>query len=823
MIKARKVVNGENSHEVQYRFHNPYDLWERFEEIKGKSDQLEVQRANLVKMYKRHSYKIKRGGKVRSEPNWGVFKDAVDDHMKFFATIALDRKIWCRIDTHEGWEKGLDIGYSDEITKAFHKFCVNKWAKKEEVVMAAVKDDAFFNRGVMMWESPFDVYPCHVPMEDVFPDTNATTCPESFDLLFVRKEFTAVELYERANDPENAKLGWNKGPIMRALTQGLESLKGCSNTEIIDRWRRGGVSQSEKDQTIPLLFCYVKEYKPAPEGHVREGNRISLLVIPENMFHLGIKPDDGNRKSNGSQLLRRSDYFQFVDYYAKSFEEICSVWTSVIDRGFYDDDSFAKMIYLASKSHDQTKNTIIRAVKRAMRVWIKTNSADTKKRLLTMDADDETGYLNQDDDIQQVGIRQDVSAATEMLREARSSINSFSPMEFQGTQNSPKGYPITKGEANILSQQLDDSKSMAIKMAISKNRAFCVEMYRRFCSSEEGSDTYKAFTLFRKYLKSKDIPDSAWAPEEVTISPRFNKFGGNASSNYATAQGLVQATQLKPASVPEQRAKRDLIASLTGEANVDEYMEEPMQIDNEMFIIGQENEVLDNPFANPANIPVTPSDNHMLHLNGHIQDYMAKLQIVAQLLSQYQQDQSYRKQFYLERASDVVLAQDNKGAHVSAHFVVIQRDETKVNEVKQLADIFRQAQAQQDQLQAQIQSMQQKEMQENSRQNMFDLEYKHKERMLNLDVQGKEADLNLDAAKKVSQIEASKLAGDAKQEQKLRHTEEQQSLKQVDQENQVASKVANTELDLERKRIETQLAKEKSAAQAKKPNGKTAS
>lgn len=820
IIKAKKAITGENTFDSQYRFNNPYDLWQRFEETRSKDEKNEKQRQALIAMYKRHSYKIKRGGKVRSEPNWGIFKDAVDDHMKFFATIALDRKIWCRVDTHEGWEKGLDIGYSDEITKAFHKFCINKWKKKEATVMAAVKDDAFFNRGIMMWESPFDVYPCHIPIEDVYPDTNATTCPDSFDLLFVRKEFTAVELYRKAMDPDAKKLGWNKNTILRALRQDVESLKGCTNVELVDRWRRGGVSQLEKDKTIPLLFCYVKEYDAAPEGHERAGNRISFMVIPENMIHLGIKPDADGAKS--AQLLRRSDYFQFVDYYAKSFEQLMAVWTSVIDRGFYDDDSFAKMIYLASKSHDQTKNSIIRAVKRAMRVWIKTNSAETKKRLQTMEPDDEAGYLNQDDDIQQVGIRQDVSAATEMLREARSSINSFSPMEFQGTQNSPKGYPITKGEANILSQQLDDSKSMSIKMVISKNLAFCEELYARFCNSAEGSDTYKAFKLFKAYLKSKDIPDAAWAPENVCISPRFNKFGGNASSNYATAQGLVQATQLKPASVPEQRAKRDLIASLTGEANVDEYMEEPMQIDNEMFIIGQENEVLDNPFANPANIPVTPSDNHMLHLQGHIQDYMAKLQIAAQLLSQYQQDQSYRKQFMLERAVDVLLAQDNKGAHISAHFVVIQRDETKEAEVNQLSDVFRQAQAQQDQLQAQAQAMQQKEAQENSRQSMFDLEYTHKKRMLELDQQGKQSDLNLDSAKKVAQIEASKMAGDAKQEQKLRHTEEQQQLKQLDQEAQVAAKVANSQIDIEKKQIEAQLAKEKSQAQAKKPNGQAA-
>jgi hypothetical protein len=819
---ALKTSDNENTLDYDFRYNNPYDLWERFEECRGKQRESEKELKKIVNVYERKPYIIKRGGKPRPEPNWGAFKEAVDDFIRFFSTIALDRKIWCRIDTMEGWDKGLDTTWSDEITQAFHKFCLNRWEKREDTVLKAIRDDAMFNKGITMWDSPLDTYPCFVNAEDVFPDTNATTCPSSFDLMFIIKDYTAVELYNIANDPQSKTLGWNKKPIMTALRKSLDSLKKLNTSQgVINRWREGGVPQSQKDQKIRLIFAYIKEYSKAPAGHEREGNQISLLVFPESLTALGLNPDvDKSSLEKAGQLLKRSNYFRFIDYYAKDFEEVIHSWTSSLEHAFYDHKSFAWQIMHPAVYHDKTTNSVMRAVVRGMRNWIKTSSADTRKRISTLNPDDEVVLLNSDDDVANITMRQDINAAFEMLRGAKANIDSFSPSRFQGTQNSPKGYPITKGEAQILGEQLDDSKSTSIKIAINNNHKFVKELYRRFINSVTESDTWEGFQKFKEYLKSKDIPDSAWAMESVVITPRFNKFGGNATSNYATAQGLVQATQLKPASLPEQNAKRDLIASLVGEPNVFEYMDAPMQFDNEMFIVGQENETLDNPYVNPANVPVTPSDNHMVHIKGHLQDYMEKLKVAAQLLSQVQQDQTYRKQFLLERAVDVVLAQDNKGAHITAHFQIMERDESKEMELKSLAETFKGAQAQQDAIQSQVLALQQQESQENSRKNMFDLEYQHKQRMYQLDEQAKHASLNLDAAKKVSQTEHSKVAAEEKQAQKVAHKQQDQELKAAEKQQDLAAKVANNTLDIEKKTIEQQLDVEKQQRKAQNESKK---
>lgn len=808
-----KNTQNENTFDYSFRFNNPYDLWERFEDVRAHQAQTEKERQKIIAMYERRPYSVMRGGKPRPEPDWGIVKTSVDDYIQFYSTIALDRKVWCRIDTNIGWEKQMDVTWSDAITAAFHKFCINRWQKKELCVMSAMRDDAFFCRGITMWETPFDTYPCYVPMERVFADTNATTCASSFDILFVRHEYTAVQLYNIANDPKSADLGWNRKSIMAALRYSLDSLKKTSSsTDVVNRWREGGVPQSQRDQKIPIIFAYIKEYEKAPEGHEREGNQISLLVFPEALIALGLKvTENGRANEKDAQLLKRSNYFRFIDFYAKDFDQLSHVWSAEMEHAFYNHRSFAWQISSAARYHDKTKNSTMRAIVRGMRNWVKTGSADTRKKLQTMSPDDEVVLLNSDDEVANLTMKQDIGAALEMLRNAEASINSFSPSAFGGTQTSPKGYPITKGEAQILGSQLDDSKSGSIKITIHNNTPFILELYRRFINSTEESDTWKDFQRFRDYLKSKDIPDEAWEMDNVTISPRFNKFGGTASSNYATSKALVEATQIKPASEPERRAKRELIASVIGEPNVDDFMDQEMQFDNELFVVGQENETLDNPYTNPTNVMVSPSDNHILHIRGHIQDYMVKLKGAAQLLTQAQQDQTYQKQFLLERAADVILAQDNKGAHIAAHFAIIQRDVTKQDEVRELNKMFQSAQGQQDAIQRNVVALRESEKEQNTRQNLFDLEYQHKQRMYDLEARSKEASMNLDAAKKVSQVEGSKQAADQKQEQKLRHKEQDQQAKAAGQRQDIAAKAANSALDIQKKQIEQRLDAEKKA------------
>jgi hypothetical protein len=808
-----KLTSGEQNYTQSTRFRNAHDLWTRFNDTHSQDRENKKQREKIVELYNRAPYKITRAGKVYHEPNWGRFTDSLNDYIRFFSSIVLDREIWCRIETYVGLEDGMSEQWSDDITEAFHKCCIKKWHKKDQEMISCIRDDCFFNLGVMYWEDPYCVYPCHKPREDVYPDTNATTDVDSFDLLFIKDQLTSVELYDHAISKEDKEIGWNKEGILAALRNNVDGLADMSNNTVMEKFRRGDITQAQQDQLISIVYCYVKEYKKAPKGHERAGNRISLFVIPETLKAVGVTKGSEQMKGEDSEIA----YLRKVPYIYEDFCQAASISTSNIKRGFYNSASFAAQIYLACRFIDQTSNSIIRAIKRNMRLWVKTGSSDTKKRVSSADPNSEVEYLDEGDSIEQISLKQDVNAAMEVMRTVSASINQFSPSEFQGTQNSPKGYPITKGEANILSNQLDDSKSTSIKLMISKDREFCKELTRRFLTSTDQSDNYDGYELFVRIMEMKGIPKEAYDPKNIEVFSRFNQFAGKASANYAAAKGILEATQIKPASPAEENARRDVIASLSGEANVSRFIDQPIKFDHELFVIGQENEALDNPTVNPENVAVGPADNHMLHVQGHSKDYMMKLQVGNQLLNRAVQDKTFMRPFFLQAAADMINSQDNKGAHIEAHLVVLQKDVTKQDEIKELMDVFKQAQSQQDQLAAKVQQLQQQDIQSGAQNNMMDMEFEHAKRMKDLEYESAVAQNNIKAEKSASQTQASQQATATKHSMDIQKKATDNQLKVQDKTIELQSKAQLKALDIEAKQQSNALAKQKTQdAKAKK-------
>lgn len=808
----------EHSYESSHRFSNPYDLWTRYSETKRKSDEKRQADKKLVDMYKRVPHRIKRGGKPISEPNWGGFKSAINDQVKTLTSVALDRKVWCRINTYVGLEDNTDERNSDLITEAFHKFCITPWHKKEMETIRCCLDAVMFKKGVMYWDSPYEVYPCYIPQENVLPDTNATVDEDSFDILFIRDEVTAVTLYNEVKNKEKAeRLGWNRRAILKALKSGINSLKDYTTKDILDRWRKGGVSQLDQDTLIPIVYCFVKEYEEASEENAdkqKKGNRISLTIIPENNHLFGVD----NTKS-GKPSLKRDDCLRFVDYIYKDFTNVVSVRTSAITQPFYDNDSTGNELYLGFKFYDLSLNSVIRSIKRSMRLWIKTDNQDTRKKIQNSNPDDEVYFAGLDDTISANTFGVDISQMMEMMRTVMINMQNQTSMSSKSPMSSPKGYAISKGEAQILNERLDDSTKTDIKLFISKDRVLVEEIYRRFISVTDNHDKeYKNYKRFRDWLEAKGVPKEAWDYDNVEIYSRFNQFSGSASQNLASAQALVQATQLKPSSNGEQRAKRDLISSIVGESNIEDYLDSRPMIENEIMIIGQENESLDNPNANPINIPVTDSDNHIIHVEGHLSDMIYKLDFASKLLQQSAQDNSYMKMFFIERAADIINAQDNKGAHIEAHVFVLQQDETKAAQLQQLVGQLNQARQTQDLLANQVAQMRQALVEQGQQSSLQDQEFNHRQRMDELEFQKATAMNNL-AVEKAAQASASKQDNSIrnqaiKETGKERDREQKQQVAQIS----VTEKAAKSDIEIQKERMKLEIERQKAVQKQNQTN-----
>lgn len=784
--KTNIVNSNERTVGHPHRFVSAFDLWTRFNDIKEKYNEKIKNREAIIRAYERQAYRQGR------DPNWGQFRGMIGKAIKQVVNTLLNRKVWARIETREGDDNSIQ--WSDDITEAFHKYCIKPWHKKDQLSIAIAKDAVLWNKAFLHWCSPFECYPEYLGIDDVYFDMNTKLDLDTCEICFIRKRMSLIQLYDKIEGDDGYTEGWNKTAVMQCLTDFADTLKSDSEDSVTEVFKRGGLTQADRDKRISLLFCYIKEYEPAEEDHERAGNQYTLYVIPESPQGFGILKDGRTNEDE----VRERDYLLFNDYNCKSLTQVIGVQSMHYMDSIHSEDSFARQIFTTCKFYDNAMNRMIRAALRALKLYIKTSNPKTKAQLKAS-TDSEVEFLGDSDTVEQVQIRQNIGDVAQIARRAVIDMNEQFGTEFKGSANSEKGYPLTKGEAEIEANKLNDANSTDVKIMVSQNRATVEEIYRRFLLSQDHCAAYRGLEQFKKEMKKKKIPSSAYAYENVCVYSRYNQFAGSASASVSAAEALLQATQIVVSSPAEARAKRELLSALSGEANVSDFDTQVAQFDNELFIIGQENVDLDDPDILPVNIPVSSSDSHLLHIRGHLIDMQEKLRNANQKLVEYANTQSYRRLFILNSVANIVNAQDNKGAHIQAHIQLLSKDETHKDDLAQIMPVLRQTNQQQDLLANQILQAQQREETNQKIVSADDQAFQHQQRMNELQAQAFEAQKNYDLGKVASQTQARQQVTEQNQQIKVQHKQQDQELKTQGTAIDLAAKEEAAKLDIGKK------------------------
>lgn len=791
---TKKLYNQENTYESSRRFTDANDLWTRFTELREKVNEGKRNREFLMQSYQRKPWRTKDGN---LEPNWGQFQFKIDEKVRMLAGVSLERRTWCRIETHYSDRKDENDEYSDLITEAFHKYCLNPWSEKDELTFKTTFDAVMFSKGVLQWQTPLGCYPCTVNIEDVYPDTNASICPKTWDYVFIRKRYSLVELYQKIEDKDILKIeGWNKEAVLTLIGKCAEEFKNASPDTVMERLRRGEVQQLTQDQQISLLFCYVKEYKKNEDN-----NQISLYVIPEEDQYYKM-----SERSDGK--VRKTDFIRFSPHAYKCFSNIVATRSSQLTDGYYSAPSFAEEIFLVCKEYDRITNRSIAAIGINTSVFLKVNNQQTKEKLQKL-REGLVHILGDGDDVTTLKVPIDPRLMTETMRGLMQDSEKYNTATFQGSEG--RRYPLTAREVGVQQQYFDSTQSTETKIWVSRDRDMLDEIFCRFTDEDamqEGWPGYEGFKQFKKFLKQNGVPPQAWKKENIVLYSRYNQFAGNASSRYQTAQALVQATQLKPASPAEYRAKIELIASIVGEANLSDYMDQNFQFDDEIVLVGQENQDLDDPGLNPANVPVLPNQNHVFHVEHHLEDYTQKLKVGNQMIQLIvQTPQSPRKSILLYGSIQIVNSQDFKAAHIVAHLQQLQSDHGKQDDIKRFQEVLSQLQSEHDSLKKKLQQLDQEEQQQYQQQAgdpLNDLEYQHKMKMYQLDEMHQETINNLGLQKAIQQTESRQQNSirnqEIKEDAKLKDIE----LKQQDKAMEIAAKQEKARLDLQKESLSQQ-------------------
>lgn len=733
-----------------FRFRNAFDLWTKYNDTKDKYKAIyKAKQENYVLAYQR-TPTVKKGNNGKSEPSFGQFKFKIMTVINTFINLITERKSWMSIETLDKKVKTEDKSLTSErITECFHKNFIDPWTDRFRTDARSIFDMVMFGKGIEHWFDPTGYKSENIAVEKVFPDTNAFMEPESYDYLFIERPFTLGELYclieEEGDDDLRKSQGWNI-PMLKSILKHPSIFKDDPG-DVMDRFRHGNIPQSQLDTLITLVFAYVKEYKEAPEGHAREGYKISLRVFPANGIFFGEYKDTtafNDAKSKGSI---KSDSLMFVDYYAKCFNEIVSVRMSTIIRSYYESASIGDELYVACRFYDQAMNMVIRACMRSMQIFLQSENTEQQNRLRSM-GDQEFIVLDPDTTLIPHQLAIDVSQMTQTVRQIMfDNEQGMALGQSPGSQN-VKGYAITAKEAQLRSAEEQDQEAVNIKLFISNDVELYREIYRRCMNLLSTDDDYEKLNRFKQAMKEWNIPPSAYDPENVLVKAQFNVAGAGAN-RIAKYQQLLQATAINPQSAQEEKAQRGLISAIVGESAVEDYIKKKDYISPVYQKAGSENEDMDSPTLNPANVPVLPTDTHLTEIPIHLGDYNTKLQTAIQVFQSAQGASLMRKCVLIGVADDLVKAQDNKGAHIQAHFKIAMQqfhdDKARTAVLDQMMGEYKKLQRQQDQLKAQIDAALKQFETENQQNVTMTMEQQHlaATNQIEIDTQQKLSDIKL--------------------------------------------------------------------------------
>lgn len=667
-------------------FPNSDDIYDRYLDLRN-NEPYKKKREEYLRNYNRQDWKRSKDQNCKKrDANFGQFKSKMDAAMNVFINVLTERNSNVKIVPRYA-QAGKVKTVSDKITSAFHRHFIKPWEDRfmDEVMIAF--DMVFFGKGIEHWPTAGCVYTENIPVERVFPDSNAGMNTKKWAYVFIEKDFTVSELYSIIED-DSSDYDFDKTYLAEILEQVISYSRTQNGTES-SKNINGDISSSTRDEVITLVYAYVKE-------NFNKEKKVSLYVFPAE-----------RKEWRGQGSKPKLKYLLEETEYCECISNVVAVRAYQITRSYWKFNSFAQQIYLSTMLYDKAMSLVVRAAKRNLILYFKSDNPDTSKKLLNQ-TDDEVQVVNTGVEYMTTSQNSNTQEVVEVVRQIMiDTENNQNIAQSPGSQN-VKGYAITAQEAQIRAQKSGEAESLNVKILMNLDLVLYKEIYRRAVSIGASEKLKKSLKAFKEELAGYNITEEEYDIDNLYFAPSFLN-GGSQSTRIGNAQAVLQALMQSPTSPGQEQAQRDLVAALVGVDMVDDYIAEKMGVNPIISKVGSENEDLDNPNVNPGNIPVLPDDKHLEELPFHIDDYNKKLTTAGNIIKvALQVPNKFRQIMLLQSAADLIMGQDNKGGHIQAHIQAASNSEANADVLKPMIAQFMQLQAAQDQLTQQISQLNEK-------------------------------------------------------------------------------------------------------------------
>lgn len=725
-------------------FPHDQNLFDRFDSLQS-NDPFTDLREKFLRNYNRRDWRVvKKGETCRTEPNFGQFKFKIDAAISAFVMILTERKDWIKVEPKYP-EPGIqNKPFCDRVSSSFHKYFIRRWPKRFMMEAHAAFDMVMYGKAIEFWPSPGCVYTENIPVENVFPDSNAGLDTEKWSYVFIKKDFTVAELRAIYETSENKVLEDFNKKYLKTMIDYLEQYASLDNSKEASKMTGGEQSSSVRDMKISVVYAFVKD-------NFESDKKVSCYV-----FHADLADYvDENKTRAENSRTPNTRLLMMKDEYCECISQVLAVRAFQLTRSYWKFNSLAQQIYLATQLYDQSMNLMLRLAKRHAILYLKSSSPDTQKKLMRQ-TDSEVQVVDSDVDFVQLGnqnsnIREIMEVTRQVMIDTE---NGQSITQAPGSQNT-KGYAITAEEARLRSQQEGESQILSFKVMMNQDVALYSEIYRRAMIGDD-EDHKKGLTMFKKEMKMYNVDKSYYDYGDVYFVPSFTN-GGSQFARLSNANAVLEILSKQPIGMGQEQAQREAIAALVGVDSVDQYIQDKTTVNPVILKAGRENEDLDNPHVNPMNVPVLPDDKHLQEIPIHIADYEQKLkksQVMLQMASQY--PNNVKKLITVMMAADLIMAQDLKGAHIEAHIQAASNSKENMNQMKDDLDKLKALQGMQDQLTKQVTQLTEQLDQMMSQGAVQDVELEHKKAMYTADLEYKKQSDEIALGKQINQADMAK-------------------------------------------------------------------
>lgn len=702
--QALRSVNS-NGEAPASRLRSAFQAWEVAWDLDRTDRRRRAKRTRIYKAYNRfppteYSKLAKEGGSWQSNVNFGMLSFIVDNTVASFYDMLTERTSAADIVTKKGnakekveWSEHISIAFSQALER-WDEFLINQ----EEDLL----DMMLYGKGIEMWEDNDGFQTRHVSCDEILiPDSTKITLA-NFDVAVVKWKFQLKELYDAISDPSAAgDMGWNVEAVIEAMRWKRDKWRrNFTSEEFVKKVKEGDITlTSHLKETVSAYIVYIKEFDGKVSKHIVLRDYAPMFSLTRgNQFTSKTSPDDASQ-SNKDEINSMGFLFTRTGMF-ESYKNVFAVFIDNAGSGmWHNTPSLAEKVFVQCRQYDFAMNAVMDAIKINMSLILQGDTAEATEKIKEL-VFGPYCLLPADVKMSQHRMQLPTTEATQSLQFLMLDMN-------RGIGNYQIHARGQDGDAPTATQsQLDATEAAKLtgtqlRRFNSQHSIYYRELFRRLTTMTEGEKGYEIFKEFREYLDENQVPKQAWKMENI-FSIKSNMLSGAGSPSYKlmAAQQTIAFTNITPKDEGQANAVRDAIAALQGRQNVDRYLPKKVQPDPtwDQRVIGHENEISESPVLNPKNLQVYPNDNHVEHIEGHMNDMARTLDLVNQSIQSGKVDKDDTK------ASMTKML--NLGGHISAHMQFLAKDQGKKEQLDQFSKDLQAIQRQTDKVGQQLGEMQ---------------------------------------------------------------------------------------------------------------------